>query len=129
MNGETSLRLDKWLWYARFFRSRALATKLCQSGALRLDGTRIRKPHTAVRPGQVLTFPQGRHIRVIRIVALAGRRGPAAEARDLYEDLSPPALSRPLPRAAPAPAPAPGGRPDRRARRQLRHLSGKDDFK
>lgn len=125
-DGDTPLRLDKWLWYARFCKSRALATKLCQSGSLRIDGALIRKPHVAVRPGQVLTFPQGRHIRVIRVSALASRRGPAAEAAELYEDLSPPASSRPLPRDT---APSPGNRPDRRARRDLRALSGKGGFK
>ena len=70
------LRLDKWLWYARFFKSRSLATQLCGTGKLRLAGEAVKKAHQKVRPGDVLTFPQGHHIRVIKVLALAARRGP-----------------------------------------------------
>jgi ribosome-associated heat shock protein Hsp15 len=82
-----SIRLDKWLWRARFFKSRALASKLCAAGRVRIDGEVVTKAHAAVRPGHVLTFPQARDIRVVRVVSLGARRGPAAEARTLYEDL------------------------------------------
>ena len=82
-----SIRLDKWLWQARFFKSRALASKLCAAGRVRIDGEVVTKAHAAIRPGHVLTFPQARDIRVVRVVALGARRGPAAEARTLYEDL------------------------------------------
>ena len=82
-----SIRLDKWLWQARFFKTRALASKLCAAGRVRIDGERVSKAHAAIRPGHVLTFPQSRDIRVVRVVALGARRGPAAEARTLYEDL------------------------------------------
>ncbi len=82
-----SIRLDKWLWQARFFKTRALASKLCAAGRVRIDGERVSKAHAAIRPGHVLTFPQARDIRVVRIVALGARRGSAAEARTLYEDL------------------------------------------
>jgi ribosome-associated heat shock protein Hsp15 len=84
-----SIRLDKWLWQARFFKSRALASKLCAAGRVRIDGERVNKAHAAIRPGHVLTFPQARDIRVVRVVALGARRGPASEARTLYEDLAP----------------------------------------
>ncbi len=83
-------RLDLWLWYARFFRSRTTASRLCASGKLRLNHKVVRKAHHSARRGDVLTFPQAREIRVVRIVGLAGRRGPASEARALYEDLAPP---------------------------------------
>ncbi len=86
-------RLDLWLWYARFFRSRTTASRLCVSGKLRLNHKVIRKAHQSARQGDVLTFPQARDIRVVRIVGLAGRRGPASEARALYEDLAPPAAT------------------------------------
>jgi ribosome-associated heat shock protein Hsp15 len=89
------LRLDKWLWYARFFKSRTLATRLCASGRLRINGSIVKKAHYAVRPGDVLTFPRGPHIRVIQVVALGTRRGPATEARALYEDLQPPQAAEP----------------------------------
>ncbi len=82
-----SIRLDKWLWQARFFKSRALASKVCAAGRVRIDGERVTKAHAAIRPGQVLTFPQARDIRVVRVVALGTQRGPAVEARTLYENL------------------------------------------
>jgi ribosome-associated heat shock protein Hsp15 len=89
--GETlaGQRLDKWLWCARFFKGRSLAAELCQSGRLRLSGRIISKAGQTVRPGDVLTFPLGAHIRVVRVLALAERRGPAPEARALYDDLAP----------------------------------------
>ena len=87
---DPSLRLDKWLWFARFFKSRSLATRLCSSGKLRVNGTATSKAHHAVRIGDVLTFPKGRDIRVVRVAALGERRGPAPEAQTLYEDLDPP---------------------------------------
>ena len=86
---ETPLRLDKWLWYARFFKTRTQATKLIQSGKLRLNGDIITKPHRAASVGSILTFPKAKNIRVIKIVKLGQRRGPASEATSLYEDLSP----------------------------------------
>ena len=89
-----ALRLDKWLWYARFFKTRANATLAISSGRFRLDGEVMSKPHRAAVLGQVLTFLQGDRVRVIRIVELGTRRGPASEAIELYEDLSPPAETR-----------------------------------
>ena len=84
-----SRRLDRWLWYARFCKTRALATRLCQAGKVRVNRMRVRKPHYSVRVGHVLTFAQGRDIRVVRVLALGERRGPATEARALYEDMRP----------------------------------------
>lgn len=89
-SGNETLRIDKWLWYARFLKSRTLAAALCGSGKLRLNSEPVRKSHQVLRVGDVLTFPLGAHIRVIRVVALAIRRGPAPEAQTLYEDLEPP---------------------------------------
>lgn len=83
-------RVDKWLWCARFFKSRSLAHRLVAEGRLRASGQVVAKPHHTLKPGDVLTFPQGNHIRVVRVIALARRRGPATEARGLYEDLAPP---------------------------------------
>lgn len=114
IDGE-SIRLDKWLWQARFFKSRSKASQLCAAGRVRLDGARVHKASTAVRPGSVLTFPQARDIRVVRVLALGTRRGPAEEARGLYEDLSPP-----RPRAF-----GPGdGRPTKAERRARDRLLG-----
>lgn len=87
---EATLRIDKWLWYARFFKSRTLASKLCASGKLRRNSELIGKAHATLKEGDVLTFPKENDIRVIRVVALGTRRGPASEAQALYEDLEPP---------------------------------------
>jgi len=87
MSGD-ALRMDKWLWQARFFKTRVLAAQICIAGRVRVNGVKITKAHFAVRPGQVLTFPQGRRIRVVRVLALGVRRVSAKEAAMLYEDLS-----------------------------------------
>ena len=90
MNEEQgSQRLDKWLWAARFFKSRALATKLLSAGRVRLSGKVGIKSNQLVKKNDVLTFPQGSFIRVVKVLFLAERRGPATEARLLFEDLSP----------------------------------------
>jgi ribosome-associated heat shock protein Hsp15 len=125
------LRADKWLWHARFFKSRSRATQLCQAGKLRVSGLGVVKPHHKVKPGDVLTFPQARHIRVVKILALGMRRGPASEAQALYEDLKPPASESRLPAGTPdALASArrePGaGRPTKRERRALDRLRDED---
>jgi len=127
MSESENLRLDKWLWYARFFKSRSLATTFCNAGKLRVDGTIVKKAHHQIKPGEVLTFQRGHQVRVIKVVALGTRRGPAAEAQALYEDLSPP----PPPRAEAAERPAkaglrdPGaGRPTKLERRRLDKLRG-----
>ena len=85
--GRAPVRLDKWLWYARFFKTRSLATKLISSGKLRINGEVTSKPHRQAQIGQVLTFAQGAYIRVIRIDEIGKCRGPAAEAARLYTDL------------------------------------------
>jgi ribosome-associated heat shock protein Hsp15 len=121
-------RLDKWLWYARFFKSRSLATKFCASGRLRVNEQVVRKAHHGLRVGDVLTFPKARHIRVVRVLDLGTRRGPAAEAQGLYDDLEPP-QSRPKDSGEPRPLAAarrdPGqGRPTKRERRETDKLRG-----
>jgi ribosome-associated heat shock protein Hsp15 len=85
-----SLRVDKWLWHARFLKSRTLAAKLCEGNRVRVNGQPIGKPSHGLRAGDVLTFPLGPYIRVVKVLALGTRRGPATEARALYEDLDPP---------------------------------------
>lgn len=82
-------RVDKWLFCARFFKTRALAASVVSKGHLRINGQKVAKPAHVVGPGDVLTFPQARVIRVIRVEAPAERRGPASEARGLYTDLEP----------------------------------------
>ncbi len=84
----SSVRLDVWLVRARFFKTRRLASGVCAGGKVRVDGILVRKPHYQVRVGQVLTFPAGRRIHVVRVAQLGTRRGPAAEARTLYEEIT-----------------------------------------
>ena len=81
------MRLDKWLWQARFFKSRGLATRFIEKSRCRIDGRVVDKPHATVTPGMVLTFALGPRVRVVRIVALGDRRGPAPEARALYDEI------------------------------------------
>lgn len=123
---EEALRIDKWLWFARFFKSRTLAGKVCASGRLRLNGEPIAKAHQTVKTGDVLTFPQGRDIRVVRVLALGTRRGPAPEARALYDDLEPPAPRSPAsddPLAFALREPG-SGRPTKSDRRAIDRLRG-----
>lgn len=117
-----SLRIDKWLWFARFFKSRSLATQFCASGRIRIAGNIVNKASHVVRVDDVLTFPQRDRVRVIRILALGTRRGPAREAVLLYEDLAPetPAAAAPEETPASVGAREPGsGRPTKRERRHL----------
>ncbi len=78
------IRIDRWLWHARFYRSRVLAQAAAASGLIRLNGARVEKASAGVQPGDVLTVPRGRDVLVIRIEAVAERRGGAPEARRLY---------------------------------------------
>ena len=88
---EEAQRLDLFLWQARFCRSRALAADLAAGGRVRLNARPVAKPAQKVRPGDVLTFAQGPHLRTVRVRAPGARRGPPAEAAALYDDLHPPA--------------------------------------
>jgi ribosome-associated heat shock protein Hsp15 len=80
-------RLDKWLFHARFYRTRLLAQAAASAGKVRLNGDRVEKPGHVIKPGDVLTLGRGAQIMAVRVLALAERRGPAGEARNLYEIL------------------------------------------
>lgn len=82
------MRLDKWLVQARFFKTRSLALAEVEAGHVRVNGTKTRKPAFAVGEGDTLTFPQGGRIRIIRVLDLPERRGPASEAQTFYLDLA-----------------------------------------
>ncbi len=86
---QPKLRLDKWLWQARFYKGRTAAAEMISEGHLRLNSQHCRKPGHAISVGDVLTFALGNDIRVIRVRALGHRRGPALEAQELYDDLAP----------------------------------------
>jgi ribosome-associated heat shock protein Hsp15 len=91
-------RLDQWLWFARLVKSRSRAARLCIAGAVTVNQVTIEKANHLVRIGDQLTIPQGSLRRTVRVLALGTRRGPAAEARLLYEEIAAPArVSEPDP--------------------------------
>jgi ribosome-associated heat shock protein Hsp15 len=87
MSPDETCRIDKWLFHARFFRTRPLAQAATVSGRVRLNGTRVEKPGRAIRPGDVLTLGKGADVVAVRVLAMAERRGPAPQAQALYEIL------------------------------------------
>jgi ribosome-associated heat shock protein Hsp15 len=95
----TTLRLDKWLWFARLAKTRSLAAKLCSGGLVTVGGTAVAKAGHLVRRGDVVTVEQGRTVRRVTVLALGERRGPPAEARLLYAEPEPPRPRRDLDRA------------------------------
>ncbi|GHB38089.1 RNA-binding protein S4 [Pseudovibrio japonicus] len=118
-----SIRIDKWLWYARITKSRTLAQKLAVSGHVRLNKEKIAAAKTAVKPGDVLTITMPRRLLILKVLKLGTRRGPAPEAQELYEDMSPP----PPPKETQVPVAkreAGAGRPTKRDRRQIARIRG-----
>ncbi|BCH21834.1 RNA-binding S4 domain-containing protein [Mesorhizobium sp. L-8-3] len=113
-------RLDKWLFFARVVKSRSLAAKLVQSGRVRVNRDKAEQAAHPVRPGDVLTITLDRRILVLKVLAGGVRRGPAEEARTLYEDLTPPPAPRDaaLPDALPPLRDAGSGRPTKKERRE-----------
>jgi ribosome-associated heat shock protein Hsp15 len=119
-------RLDRWLWFARVIKSRTLAAGLIEDGRVRLNRQKVTKPSQSVRPGDVLTITVGPRVRILKVVALGVRRGPAPEARLLYEDLTPP-MEKPDPASLPDAERERGtGRPTKRDRRRLDRFKGED---
>lgn len=84
-----SLRLDKYLWFVRLAPSRSSAQALAERGIIRMNGRRIERAHAPVRVGDLITVPQGNAVRVIRVVQLPVRRGPAPEAQLCYDLITP----------------------------------------
>jgi ribosome-associated heat shock protein Hsp15 len=88
---EDSLRIDVWLWRARFFKTRSLAARIVEDGRVRItragQESRVDKPARAVKPGDELVFALSGRLTAVRVVALGERRGPPVEARTLYEPL------------------------------------------
>ena len=128
MNDSTDrLRIDKWLWAARFFKTRSLAAEAVEAGRVRVDGERV-KPAKELKPGDALTVRMGELEWVVEVRALSARRGPAAEARTLYAEGEASRARREAITAARKLEPAPGfglrGRPTKRDRRMLRKLTG-----
>lgn len=110
-------RIDRWLWHARLVKTRSLAAAVVAAGRVRINRARIAKPSHPVRPGDVVTVGLPARVCVLRVEAVAERRGPAVAARALYTDLSPPPEAA-APAAADGARPRGAGRPTKRERRQ-----------
>ena len=121
-----SQRLDKWLWQARFFKTRTIASKFVSDGNVRITRgeatSRADKPSALIRPGETLVFSRNDRLRIIRILACAERRGPASEAQTLYEDLSPPPPAKTDVEELPFMRDKGAGRPTKKDRRALSAL-------
>ncbi|XAT57051.1 RNA-binding S4 domain-containing protein [Rhodobacteraceae bacterium IMCC1335] len=117
MSEADRIRLDKWLFFARFFKTRSLSSKQIEAGHVRVNATKVLKPATSISIGQVLTVVHSRTVRVVEVLALGHRRGPASEAQLLYRDLTPKQDSQ-----DPAPGQDQKGRPTKRERRALRNF-------
>jgi len=135
-------RLDKWLWFARFVKTRTLAGELIGAGKVRLNRVRVEKPAQVVRPGDVLTISISRRVQIVRVLGFAERRGPSAAARALYEELTvtgdvikPQSPSAPsgeqrqpnegMSEGIPVQRPVGAGRPTKKERREIDRLHGK----
>ena len=121
-NQMSDVRIDKWLWAARFFKSRTLAAAACNGGKVHVNGDAA-KPSKTVRPGDMLRVTLPRSRRIVRVTALAERRSGASEAAGLYEDLTPPPPPREARPGPPAYRPPGAGRPTKRERRRIDRLA------
>jgi len=121
------MRLDKWLWAARLYKTRSLAREAVAGGKVHLNGRRVKPAHT-LRPGDRLEVSRGSWTLELVVRALAGQRRPAPEAARLYEETEASRRAREeaaARRRLEAAAPRPAGRPDKRQRRELRRLRGR----
>ncbi|MCC7254075.1 RNA-binding S4 domain-containing protein [Hyphomicrobium sp.] len=121
---ETTQRLDKWLWFARIAKSRTLAATAVTEGKIKVNRVKAEKASQLVKIGDVITSRLTRTVRVLKVAGIGERRGPAAEAQRLYEDLTPPPERK---KGEEEPAAwaerTPGaGRPTKRDRRQIEEL-------
>ena len=120
------IRIDKWLWHARFYKTRSLASDICKAGKIRLNGGHVKKASQMVGPQDILTFTKGNKLFVVEIAACGDRRGPAPEAQALYVDMSPPqeAADSPEKAAKETPSRPKGeGRPTKKDRRAYNKLT------
>lgn len=111
-------RLDKWLWFARFVKTRSLAQALCASGHVRVNSETVRRGHQKVRLGDEIEMLLGTVRRTVTVVGFGIRRGPAPEAQALYSEPEPPRRLTPAEDRPVAPRAAGSGRPTKRERRR-----------
>lgn len=121
MNEPTPVRIDKWLWAVRLYRTRTEAAEACRGGKVKIGGDAI-KPAREVRVGEVLTVQTGEITRTVKVIGLLGKRVGAPLVASYLQDLTPPEeLAKPMERRlAPVAARPRGlGRPTKRDRRQM----------
>ena len=123
--GEEKVRIDKWLWAARFFKTRSLAAKAVSGGHVRLNAARV-KPAHPLQVGDTLVIRRGEEEFTVVVLALSRRRGPAVQARTLYEETAESMAARERAREERrmlrGPAIRPPKRPDKRERRKIREF-------
>jgi len=119
-------RIDKWLWHARIVRTRTAASLLANGGQVRVNGVRIDNSSRRVAVGDVITVTLDR-VRILKVLAFAGRRGSADATRGLYEDLDPGPLGRAAGDAVATREPG-SGRPTKRDRRDLDRMLRRNDI-
>lgn len=119
-----SQRVDVWLWHARFYKTRSLATKMVRGGKVRLNGNICKKSSATVTIDDVLTFTRADEILIAKVLGIGTRRGPAPEAQQLYEDLTPPKeqVEKEPVSSRTSPRPKGAGRPTKRERRAIDNL-------
>lgn len=120
------LRIDKWLWCTRFFKSRSQATQAVVGGLVHVGGERV-KPSRDVHIGDVIQITRGDTRWEVVVQSIPPRRGPAPEAQTHYQETPASVAERERRRENARLVPAPDGRPDKHARRELRHLRGRQD--
>ena len=123
------IRLDKWLWAARFFKTRSQAAQAVSGGKVHLGGARV-KPARKVEVGDELDIGRGEYLFRVKVLAVSARRGPATEARKLYEESEESILERERRREERRllnmSQTMPARRPDKRDRRKIRAFTRKD---
>ena len=124
---EASQRIDVWLWYARFYKTRSLATKMVKGGKVRVNGSICKKPSALVAVSDILTFSRADDILIAKVAGIGSRRGPAPEAQALYEDLTPPKeIHFNEKKQSVAPRLKGAGRPTKTERRAIDKLMNRD---
>jgi len=123
--GDRALRIDKWLWFARFFKSRSMATEAVSGGLVHVNGGRV-KPSREIHSGDTLTITRGESRFEVIVQSLPLRRGPASEAQLSYRETDASRAERERKREQQRVSPpAPFGRPDKHGRRALQRLKGR----
>lgn len=114
---DTAVRIDKWLWAVRIFKTRSQAASACRASQVKIDGKTVKPSHT-VTPGEVITARRGDFTRIVKVITLLDKRVGAKSVSDYMEDLTPP--EPPMPKAQGK------GRPTKRNRRIIERIMSEE---